>query len=57
MGLPKGTTNNPNGRPKGQPNKITAEVKDLLKDLVDTGAVALTGEEIQKMDKALEAEY
>jgi len=36
MGLPKGTTNNPNGRPKGQPNKITAEVKDLLKDLVNT---------------------
>lgn len=29
MGLPKGKTNNPNGRKKGVPNKSTAEIKEL----------------------------
>ena len=26
---PKGTSNNPKGRPKGTPNKSTAEIKEL----------------------------
>ena len=34
MGLQKGQTNNPNGRPAGTPNKITGEVKEILKDIV-----------------------
>ena len=33
MGLPKGRTNNPNGRPKGSQNKITLEVKELIQEL------------------------
>lgn len=34
MGLPKGQTNNPNGRPKGTPNRTTKEVKDLLNQFI-----------------------
>ncbi|MDZ7775506.1 MAG: hypothetical protein U5L09_07850 [Bacteroidales bacterium] len=30
MGLHKGQTNNPNGRPKGTANKTTIEIKELL---------------------------
>ena len=29
------TTNNPNGRPAGKPNKTTKEVKEILKDFVN----------------------
>ena len=28
----KGTTNNPNSRPKGVPNKTTAELRKIIKD-------------------------
>jgi hypothetical protein len=34
MGLPKGQTNNLNGRPKGQPNKLTKELRAVLKDVL-----------------------
>ena len=34
MGLPKGKTNNPNGRPVGSQNKTTNEIRQLLKDFV-----------------------
>jgi len=34
MGLKKGTTNNPNGRPKGTPNKTTSEMKDWVTSVV-----------------------
>ncbi len=34
MGLKKGVTNNPNGRPKGKPNKTTAEIKEIINQLV-----------------------
>jgi hypothetical protein len=30
MGMPKGITGNPNGRPKGSPNKTTAEMKEMI---------------------------
>lgn len=35
MGLHKGQTNNPDGRPKGSQNKISGEVKMVLKSIVD----------------------
>lgn len=35
MGLNKGKTNNPNGRPRGCTNKVTTEMKGFLSDLID----------------------
>ena len=35
MGLPKGRTNNPDGRPPGSQNKINAELRDKVKQLVE----------------------
>lgn len=32
----KGTVNNPNGRPKGTPNKSTDELRTLLQSFIDT---------------------
>ena len=32
----KGTINNPNGRPKGKPNKSTDELRNLLQNFIDT---------------------
>jgi uncharacterized protein (UPF0305 family) len=31
----KGKTNNPNGRPKGKPNKITQDVRQWLSTVID----------------------
>ena len=31
----KGKTNNPNGRPKGIPNKVTTELKEWIQQLID----------------------
>jgi len=31
----KGKTNNPNGRPKGVPNKISRDIKGFLKEVVE----------------------
>lgn len=33
----KGETNNPNGRPKGTPNKLTGQVKELLSQALENG--------------------
>lgn len=35
MGLKKGNTNNPNGRPKGSPNKLTTEMRQLFQLMVE----------------------
>jgi len=35
MGLPKGRTNNKEGRPTGTPNKVTKEIRDKFKLLVE----------------------
>ncbi len=34
MPIPKGVTNNPNGRPKGSQNKATADLRQWLTDFV-----------------------
>ena len=33
--MEKGKTNNPNGRPKGSPNKITGELRESMKTFLD----------------------
>ena len=33
--MEKGKTNNPNGRPKGTPNRITADMRDWLSAVID----------------------
>jgi len=41
MAAPKGNKNNPNGRPKGVPNKSTKAVREVLVPLVDELALGL----------------
>ncbi len=36
MGQKKGQTGNPNGRPKGTPNKVTAEMKEKIQLFVES---------------------
>lgn len=49
MGLKKGQTNNPNGRPKGTPNKISAETRRFISELIHSSRT-----DIKKSLKALE---
>ena len=39
----KGKTNNPNGRPKGTPNRVTADARRAIAQFVDDNAHRLTG--------------
>lgn len=45
----KGNTNNPNGRPKGTPNKITADLRTFIAGVIDENR-----EQIRKDLKALQ---
>ncbi len=38
MATPKGTTNNPNGRPAGVPNKATMQAREAISAFVDGNA-------------------
>lgn len=49
MGLKKGTTNNPNGRPKGTPNKATSDLRGWVNNFIESQT-----EQIQKDWKLLE---
>jgi len=49
MGLKKGTTNNPAGRKKGTPNKITADLRQRINEVLDNN-----WHTIEKDIKALE---
>ena len=35
MGLKKGQTNNPLGRPKGKPNKVTVELREVIQGVLN----------------------
>lgn len=38
----KGKTNNPNGRPKGVPNKVTKSVRGFIGDVIDKNRRQIT---------------
>jgi hypothetical protein len=48
-----GKTNNPNGRPKGTPNKTTAELRELVSTLFESKYEAFTSalDELEPKDK------
>jgi len=49
MGLKKGTTNNPNGRPTGTPNKITMDLRQKIQEILENNWLT-----VQSDIKALE---
>lgn len=53
MGLPKGRTNNPGGRPQGSKNKNTVEVREMFAELVSNNIGKLQSDlnEMQPRDR------
>ena len=50
-----GKTNNPNGRPAGSPNKLTAELRTILKGIIENELEGLADRiEALEPDKRLE---
>ena len=54
MGAPKGSTNNPNGRPKGVPNKIHFDIKKQIAEGVDETFIKSIFTRIEGMDSVTE---
>ena len=52
----KGNTNNPNGRPKGSPNKATAEIRERLLNAIQT-EMKDVGITLQQLKKDNPAQY
>ncbi len=52
----KGKTNNPNGRPKGSPNRTTKEARELLEQIL-FGQIDNINDSLNKVRKESEAKY
>lgn len=48
MGLHRGTTNNPGGRPKGSTNRSTTEIKKAFQNLLDSN-IDKMGKDLQEL--------
>jgi hypothetical protein len=44
MGQRKGQTGNPNGRPTGTPNKVTSNLREFVKRLIDDNAETISAD-------------
>lgn len=53
MGLKKGITNNPHGRPKGSRNKATQDIQKWVSDIVEVGHGAF----VEKLNRLDDREY
>lgn len=54
--MEKGKTNNPNGRPKGKPNKVTTDMKKLilhvLEDYTESTSEVNLGDDFKNLEKS-----
>ena len=55
MGLPKGKTNNKDGRPKGAPNKATKDLREWVTAFIDRNTAQLEAdwEQLEPKDRVL----